>query len=98
MVSPTPGNDLLEALRLLQVCARELKAEVDRPLVSNENPLRRLSEVIDRLGQAKPAYAVRCPPEYGQQWDELVLGNRETIDPRAIRYLCWNCEIATDRT
>jgi EH signature protein len=98
MTSATPGTELLEALRLLEVSARELRAEVERPLVSNENRLQRLSEVIVGLGRAKAAQVVRCPPEYGKQWDELVLGSRTAIDPRAIRYLCWNAEIATSQT
>jgi hypothetical protein len=98
MEIPGPGVGLLEAVRLLQVSARELKAEVEGPNSLSTEPLRRLSKVIEALGQTRSARPVRCPDEYVKQWDEVVAGNRETLDPRAVRFLCWNPILATDRT
>lgn len=97
MDTPQPGVGLIEALRVLQVSARELKGEVDHPALADK-PLRRLSKVIEALGQTKAARAVRCPDEYVKEWDEIVLGSRESLEPRAVRYLCWSPSLATDRT
>src|ERR1700693_3953496 len=98
METPGPGVGLLEAVRLLQVSARELKAEVEGPNSLSTEPLRRLSKIIEALGQTRSARPVRCPDEYVKQWAEVVAGNRETLDPRAVRFLCWNPILATDRT
>lgn len=98
MSSVEPGLALLEALRVLQVSVRELRAETEHPFGLPEESLRKLSRVIDNLGQARQARPTRCPPEYEKQWTEVLSGNRETLEPRAVRYLCWNTEVATDRS
>jgi hypothetical protein len=96
MAASIAGSELFESLRLLQIAARDLKAAAEDPLTSPESFFGRLSEAIDSLGQAKPARPVRCPEEYVRHWEELVADRRDSLEPRAVRYLCWRPEVATD--
>lgn len=96
MMSNEPGNELLEALRGLEAAARDLRQDVDQPLPSGKAPLQRLEAVIKSLGQEKPARPLRCPEEYVQQWKEVWEGRRERLEDRAVRYLCWEPDVATD--
>jgi EH_Signature domain len=98
MSSAEPGLGLLEALRVLQVSVRELSAEAEHPFPTAEESLEKLPRVIEQLGQTRQARPSQCPPEYEKQWAEVLSGNRETLEPRAIRYLCWNPDVATDRS
>jgi hypothetical protein len=96
--TPGPGADLLESLRILQLVTRDLKGEVERPAAHADAPLRKLTEAVDALGQTKAARPTLCPDEYVRRWEKTVSGDVETLDPRAIRYLCWHRDIATDQT
>lgn len=98
MSSTESSLGLLEALRVLQVSARELKAEVERPIVAAAESVRNLSKVIEKLGQPRQARPAQCLPEYEKQWEEVLLGSRESLEQRAVRYLCWNPELATDQS
>src|SRR5579862_3959710 len=98
MSSAEPGLTLLEALRVLQISARELKQEAERPVTPAGESLRKLSKVIEMLGHARQARPARSSPEYEKQWEEILSGNRESLEPRAVRHLCWSPAVATDRS
>src|SRR5215469_16093971 len=98
MSSAEPGLALLEALRVLQISARELETETKRPFQSTAESFRKLSKLIEKLGQARQARPARCPLEFVKQWEEVLSGSRESLDHRAVRYLCWNPNVATDRS
>jgi len=96
MSTAEPGLALLETLRLLQASARELKDDVERPAAPAREALCALPKVIEALGRARQPRPVRCPLEYANQWERVLSGDRDTLEPRAVRYLCWNPNIATD--
>jgi len=95
MTHAAPGADLTESLGVLRTALNALKAELQRPAVSVESCFRNLSAVIKELGQTKPAKPVSNVTEYVNQWNEVVAGQRKTLELRAIRSLCWNPAIAT---
>jgi hypothetical protein len=98
MTNTGPGTDLVESVEALQLVMRALKAELALPAVSIETRLRNLSAVIKGLDQTKPARPIANPVEYLEQWNEVLAGRRDNLEPRAIRSLCWNSAIATDQS
>lgn len=98
MSSAEPGLALLETLRLLQASARELKNDVERLPTPATEALRALPKIIEALGRARQARPVQCPLEYAKQWEQVLSGDRDVLESRAVRYLCWNPDVATDRS
>lgn len=96
MSSAEPGLALFEALRVLQASARELKSGVEHATHPAAESFRRLPKIIDALGRTRQARPVLCLPEYVKQWEDVLSGDRENLEPRAVRYLCWNPDVATD--
>jgi len=97
MTQVAPGATLSESLGVLRLALHALRAELELPAVPVESHFRKLSAVIKGLEQTKPAKPVSNTTEYVHQWNELVAGRRENLEPRAIRSLCWNPSIATYR-
>lgn len=93
MTARESGAELLDVVQGLRTVVRRLVQESARP---PEARMPRLEVAIGSLGQAKLAKRVRCPEEYVQQWEELLHGPRERLEPRAVRYLCWEPDVATD--
>jgi hypothetical protein len=97
-MSPTAaGATLTESLGVLRLALHVLKAELQRPLVSVDSRFRNLTAVIKGLEQTKLAKPASDATEYVDQWNDILAGRRTSLEPRAIRSLCWNPGIATDR-
>src|SRR6266853_1124383 len=97
MTQAAPGAALTESLGVLRLALHSLKAELQLPAVSVESRFRNLSAVIKGLEKTKPAKTVSNTTEYVNQWNDVVAGQRKNLEPRAVRSLCWNPAIVTDR-
>ncbi|MBI4457331.1 MAG: hypothetical protein HY644_15740 [Acidobacteria bacterium] len=95
MMLVTPGKELAESLRSLQAIARELQREIGEPLPEPNLRMARLRVAVASLGQAKPTKSLRCPEEYVKQWNKCLEDKDHLLEARAVRYLCWEPEIAT---
>jgi hypothetical protein len=93
-----PNFDLSESLNGLQAALRALKAELALPPISVESQFRHLSAVVKALGQTKPTRPILNVDEYLEQWNEVSSGKRTNLESRAIRSLCWNPAVATDKS
>ncbi|HUY28224.1 MAG TPA: EH signature domain-containing protein [Candidatus Binataceae bacterium] len=92
----SPANiDLLEALASLRIANHSLAQEIQQPFagIPTDNP--RLKATIESFPEraAKPP---KVPEDYKQQWQDFIDKRRDSLEPRAIRYLCWEPDIATD--
>jgi len=56
--------------------------------------IHKLCFVCESLGSDKPARPISVPLEYKQHWEEFISGTRRSLDRRALRYLCWEPDIA----
>jgi hypothetical protein len=97
MTQAVPGAALSESLDVLRLSLHALKAELQLPAVSMESCFRNLIGVIKGLEQTKVAKPASNTTEYVDQWNEILDGHRQNLEPRAIRSLCWNPAIATDQ-
>jgi hypothetical protein len=97
MTNAEPGDDLNESMKGLQLALHALKTEIALPIVSLESRLRNLSAVVKGLDQTKAAKPISNIGQYVVQWNDLLAGQRENLEPRAIRSLCWDPAIATNR-
>jgi len=91
-----PANtDLFEALASLRAANHSLAQEIQQPFagIQIDNP--RLKATIESFPEraAKPHIV---PEDYKQQWRDFVEKRRGDLEPRAVRYLCWEPEFATD--
>jgi len=95
METSPDSTDLLDALDSLRSVNHSLAQEIEQPFagIPTDNP--RLKVTIESLPEraAKPPIV---PEDYKQQWRELVEKRRDSLEPRAVRYLCWDPDIATD--
>jgi hypothetical protein len=95
---PDVGSELRDALDFLKTAALQLEREISKSVADPDLRLVHLREVVAALGIAKPAQRVHCPEEYVQQWNDYLEGRSESFVRRAVRYLCWQPEVATDKT
>jgi hypothetical protein len=98
MTDTSPGVDLLESIKGLQLVLQSLKGELLTPAFSVESRFRNLSAAVKGLDQAKLTRPLSDAAEYVEQWAEVLSGQRENLEPRAVRSLCWNAAIATDQS
>lgn len=91
----SPGQEALQGLEALQGSAFDLIRLVREPTVPANEQLKPLQQLIESMGQDRPARAIACPEEFRAQWQEFQNGLREDLEPRAVRYLCWESDIAT---
>lgn len=96
MMVSKPGLKLLDALRELRETRRELAQAIQQPVFLEKGMLERLQEVVNSLGQLKPGKPMRCPEEYVTEWKEYLDGKRTIMEPRALRYLCWEPDVVTN--
>jgi hypothetical protein len=89
-------QDLIEVLRALRATTIQLAREVQRPFEGLDIQLSRLKSIVADLGNARPARPMACHPDYQQQWKDYCRKNGEDLDAKAIKYLCWDAEVATD--
>ena len=88
-------NELAESLRSLQIVARELTQQTNNPLREPQQYLNNLQKVAIALGRVSPARSIYCPEEYVKQWNDFEQNQAQPLQRRAIRYLCWQSDIAT---
>lgn len=91
-------NELAESLRSLQTFARELAQRVNNPVREPQQYLTNLRKVVIALGQIRPARSIYCPEEYVKQWKDFQEDQAKQLQRRAIRYLCWQPDVATSHT
>jgi hypothetical protein len=77
------------------VIVRQFSQDVKQPLAYREVSLGRLEKAIRTLGQAKPAKPPSRTEEYIRQWQDYLAGRRHRLERRAVRYLCWEPDVAT---
>jgi hypothetical protein len=87
---------LLDAIEDLRRAERRLELDVERVAERPLPPLERLKQVIAALGEVKAARPPVGSAKYRRHWAEYLNGAGEKLEPRAIRYLCWEPEVATD--
>lgn len=92
------GIELLDCLRALRAVARELQHEIGEPLPEPNLRMARLQAAVASLGQARPTKSLRCPEEYVKQWNKFLEDEDNPLENRAVRYLCWQPEVATNQT
>lgn len=86
---PSMLDDLKRTLSRLRT---ETKAVSER-----EPPkLERLQKAIAELEQEKTAKHILCPDEFLRYWQELLAGQRSSLEWRVVRALCWQPKVATD--
>lgn len=90
-------SDLLDGLRTLSDVAHDLERELRRPVVDPSQNLTNLQSAVVNLGQAKAAKSLHCPEEYVGRWMNYLENEDARLEGRAVRYLCWQPEIATSR-
>jgi len=98
MILTGPNFDLVESLNNLQAALRGLKAELSLPVIPVESRFRNLSAVVKALEQTKLTRPIVNVDEYLEQWNEVSTGKRTDLESRAVRSLCWNPEVATDKS
>ncbi|MCX8031634.1 MAG: EH signature domain-containing protein [Thermodesulfovibrionales bacterium] len=62
--------------------------------INAEQSLRRLRDATQSIGNSKIQEPLLIAEVYKNQWQEFLHHKRATLDKRAVRYLCWNTEIA----
>jgi len=84
-------DDLFKNLHLTQ---NELKKFSEpKPIDVMISPLR---AICNSVGSSKPYKPLFVPEEYKQQWEDY-LSKRKNPELRALRYLCWEPDIASDK-
>lgn len=91
MDAKEPGAVLQQALQRFQVVGRLLRQQT---LVIP--PLLALDKAIAGLVPGMAGRALRCPADYVVAWQRYVLDPRQPVSARALRYLCWEPEVATE--
>jgi hypothetical protein len=86
----------IEALQALHATLRELRAEIGGAQQRVEAPVvpERLRQVVEQVGQDRPARPVLCPDEFVRQWNLFVAGRGQAPEARGIRFLCWEPDVA----
>jgi hypothetical protein len=69
------------------------KASEPKPIETIISPLQK---ICVSLGSNKPYKPLFVPEEYKQQWSDY-LTKRTKLQPRAMRYLCWEPTVASDK-
>ena len=89
--------DLLDEFRALSDVAHALEREARRSSPDLSQTFKNLQAAVLSLGQAKATRSLHCPEEYVNQWKTYVQSEEARLEGRAIRYLCWEPEIATSQ-
>jgi hypothetical protein len=90
------NNDLLEGLATLQQ-TRVAFARIEKGSVAAlPHRLARLDALVATIGSDRPARPRYIPEEYLLDWRNFVSGKKSSLEPRAIKFLCWVPDIAID--
>ena len=93
MNSDGTGSTLLEALYGLESTARALHRAAQHQY---EPRLERLQHAVESLGLTTTARPPRGSDEYLRDWQRYLADPRQRLTPRALRYLCWESDVATE--
>lgn len=90
---------LADSLKLLNANNKKFGFEIERGASKFEilPQFAHLKEAIQSLDAVRAAKKVVCPADYKQLWLDYLAGKIATLPPRAIRFLCWEIETATDK-
>ena len=74
------------------------RLRTETKVVSEQEPpkLEKLQRAIAELEQDKTAKHIFCPDEFLRYWQELLAGQRPSLEWRVVRALCWQPQIAAD--
>jgi hypothetical protein len=92
MSSRELGASLLEALHGLENTARELRLAAQQRY---EPRLESLQQAIEALGLSTIAQPPHGSDEYLRDWQQYLADAEQRLTPRALRYLCWEPDVAT---
>src|SRR5438876_8885195 len=92
MNSDAPEATLFEALAGLESTARALQRTAQHQY---EPRLERLQHIVESLGLTTTARPPRGSDEYLRDWNRYLKDPQQRLAPRALRYLCWEAEVAT---
>jgi hypothetical protein len=87
---------LLDTLATLRSALHELERHALHSFPDPAERLKPLGVVVQSIGREGPVKLRDCPTEYRVQWRDFVAGRRSDLEPRAVRFMCWEAEIATD--
>jgi hypothetical protein len=96
-MSTQPTSTLVDALRDLSRISSKFRAQSIAAEERFSASLSNLSSTIDRLDVAKAVKPVHCPEEYLQEWNNYVAGLRSQMEPRLVRFLCWQPKVVMQR-
>lgn len=92
-----PSNlSLLNALEFLRRSGHELSRTLDQRCPRAEEGLEKLRTTVNKLSECGPPRPLISPKEYKNQWELYLNRKCLSLELRAIRYLCWEPDIATD--
>lgn len=91
MNSDKPGATLFEALDGLASAGYALHRAAQHQYETRLGPLQRS---VESLGLTTTAHPPRGSDEYLQDWHRYLNDPQQRLTPRALRYLCWESEVA----
>ena len=94
MNADVSGSTLLDALNGLENIARALLGAAQHQPAPR---LERLQHVVESLGLTTTARPPRGSDEYLRDWQRYLDDPRQRLPLRALRYLCWEPDVATAR-
>jgi hypothetical protein len=97
-MAPAHTEELILVMRDLKTISARLGSDKQASLFMTAPNLHRLQEVLASLGQARPARPLRTPADIFQEWQNFVDGHTRSLSPRAVRYLCWEPDVAINPT
>src|SRR5262249_22635421 len=93
MNSDGTGSTLLEALYGLESTPRTLHRDAQP---QDERRLERLQHTVESLGLTATARPPRGSDEYLRDWECYLADPRQSLTQRALHYLCWEPDVATE--
>jgi hypothetical protein len=93
----TKEFDLLDELRSLSDVANALEQAVHSSSPDLSHTFKNLQATVLGLGQAKAARSLHCPEEYVSRWKTHIQNQNGQLEGRAVRYLCWEPQVATSQ-
>jgi hypothetical protein len=86
---------LLDAFADLKISAAEWR-EIAAPAPLTPDRLTALAQIVQNLDEPTIQKAVKCPPDYMEQWARFGRGELTQLTPQAVRSLCWEPSVASD--
>src|SRR5580700_2664224 len=87
---------LTEAFADLKISALEWR-DLAAPVPAATDRLAPLAQFVRRLDEPIAQKAVKCPNDYTEQWKRFSRGELAELTPQAVRSLCWEPSVASDK-